>query len=38
VQLGATVIRVHDVQATRQALDTLYASRHPELARPLSPS
>jgi dihydropteroate synthase len=38
VQLGAAVIRVHDVQATRQALDTLYASRHPELARPISPS
>jgi dihydropteroate synthase len=34
VQHGATMVRVHDVQATRQALHTLYASRTPELARP----
>lgn len=34
VQNGANLIRVHDVQATSQALNILYAARNPELARP----
>lgn len=34
VQNGANLIRVHDVQATNQALNILYAARNPELARP----
>lgn len=34
VQNGASIVRAHDVHATRQALDILYAVRDPDLARP----
>lgn len=34
VQNGADILRVHDVQATIQALNILYAARTPDLARP----
>lgn len=34
VQNGANIVRVHDVQATNQALNTLYAARDPQLAAP----
>lgn len=32
---GANILRVHDVHATVQALNTVYAARTPDLARPL---
>ncbi len=34
VQNGANILRVHDVHATRQALNIVFAARDPNLARP----